>query len=250
MVKPLLVCKDAGTALESLAPILRYSPEALLSSLNQLDVTAQDCNSDIELKIARRFLDTGNFGDFEAVGFHGTRLSAQHTILGDGLLPTRDVKAKLRDYLLHLGAGLTKTGVSPVGGSYALKNSGSHLDEGPFGLLFYEAVVNPKGSNGRYIDCPELIYDLAGDMLGENSIHLIERFKQQSDSYIVHFRISPLDKIGVLSRALLYTYLTLVDGQDSCDVANSNSYCFDGNGVAVKPEKIIAIERKASAHAM
>lgn len=221
-----------------------------MSSLKQLDITAQDCNSDIELEITNRFLSTGDFEDFEAAGFHGTRLSSSHTIRKDGLLPTSQVKLKLQDYLRHLGAGLTKIGVNPVGGPYAMKNSGNHIDEGPFGLLFYEAAAYPSGSNGKYIDCPELIADLAGEMLGENSIHLINRFKEESHPYIIHFRYAPLYKIRTLSRALLYTYLTHVDEQDSCEVANSNSQCFDGNGSPVKPEMIIEIERIASTHAI
>ena len=209
----------------------------------------QDVNFDTELKIANRFLSARSFEDFEVVGFHGTRLTESHTIRTDGLLPTSAVKFKLRDYLRNLAVGLIKTGVSPVGHSYASKNSGNHIDEGPFGLLFYEAAANPKGSSGQYIDCPELVADLAGEMLGENCIRLIEKFRQQSDPYIIHYRFSPPDKTNTLSRALLYTYLTQVDGQDSCDVANSNSYCFDGNGVAVRPEMIIEIERVVSAHA-
>jgi hypothetical protein len=249
MPKPLLVCKNPVTALESIAPILRCAPQELLSSLRQLDITAQDCNHDIELKIANRFLCTGNFEDFEALGFHGTRLGSSHSILVDGLLPTSQVKSKLRDYLRQLGVGLTKIGVSPVGGSYAMKNSGNHIDEGPFGLLFYEGAAHPSGLNGRYIDSPELIVDLAGEMLGENSIHLINRFKEESHPHIVHLRFSPPDKTKTLSRALLYTYLTHVDGQNSCDVANSNPHCFDGNGVAIPPENIIEIEKIAGNHA-
>jgi hypothetical protein len=249
MPKPLLVCKNPSTALESIAPILRCAPQELLSSLRQLDIAAHDCNHDIELIIANRFLSTGNFEDFEALGFHGTRLSPSHSILVDGLLPTSQVKLKLLEYLRQLGTGLSKVGVSPVGGSYAMKNSGSHIDEGPFGMLFYEVVAHPSGANGSYIDCPELIADLAGEMLGENSIHLINRFKEDSHPHIVHFRFSPPDKTRTLSRALLYTYLTHLDEQDSCDVANSTPHCFDGNGVAIPPENIIEIEKIASNHA-
>jgi hypothetical protein len=250
MTKLLLICKNQSTALESVSAILRYTPDDLIKSLRQLNITAHDSNVDIELNIKNRFLNTGNFEDFDAIGFHGTRLSKSHTIMEDGILPTSQVKLKMQDYLQHLGIGLTKIGVSLVGGSYATKNSGNHIDEGPFGCLFYEVVAYPSGSNGKFIECPELIADLAGEMLGENSINLINRFKQDSHSYIIHFRYSPPYKINTLSRALLYTYLTQVVEQESREAANSNPYWIDGDGTPVKPEMIIEIERIANTHAV
>jgi hypothetical protein len=250
MPKLLLICKNPSTALESVSAILRNTPDDLIKSLRQLNITAQDRNDDIELSIKNRFLKTGNFEDFDAAGFHGTRLSKSHTIMEDGILPTSQVKRKMQDYLQHLGKGLTKIGVSLVGCSYATKNFGNYIDEGPFGCLFYEVAAYPSGTNGKFIECPELIADLAGEMFGENSIHLINRFKQDSHSYIIHFRYSPCDKIKTLSRALLYTYLTQVVKQESRQAANSNPDWFDGKGAPVKPGMIIEIERIANTYAV
>lgn len=61
MSKLLLICKNRSTALESVSAILRYTPDDLIKSLTQLNITAQDSNIDIELNIKNRFLNTGNF---------------------------------------------------------------------------------------------------------------------------------------------------------------------------------------------
>lgn len=246
MPKPILICKNPATALDSVSKILGLQSDVLIENLKQLNISDLDCNDEIESKIRDVFLNMGQFNDFDVVWFHGTRLNESHSIKRDGILPTSQVKLKIREYLQDLSDGLTKFENSPVSLSYFVKNSGNHIDEGPFGLLFYETAAYPSGSNVSYIECPELVADLAGEMFGKNSIHLINRFRQQTHPYIIHFQSSPIHKIETLSRALIYTYLTLVDEQDSITVANSNSKCFDGKGSPVKPEMIIEIEKLRS----
>lgn len=108
-------------------------------------------------------------------------------------------------------------------------------------MLCRDAAAAPSGSNGRYLCRPELIDDIAGELLGENYRALTQRYAEESDPCIVHFVGSPVDR--VLHRAIRYVYETQVEGVNSIESANTVCTCFDGGGELVCPERIVLIER-------
>lgn len=155
----------------------------------------------------------------------------------DGLLPAHMVEARLRAYLATLCEGLGRRGSSPFGPSKSCKPK----VEGPFGMLCRDAAASPSGLNGRYLCRPELIDDIAGELLGENYRALTERYAEGSDPCVVHFMGRPVDR--VLQSALRYVYETHVERLDAIESANSARTCFDGGGLPVPPEMIVRIER-------
>ena len=158
----------------------------------------------------------------------------------EGLLPTHMIKEQIRTRLQSLCEGLERVGNSPFTTSRIFKPP----IEGPFAVLCREAAVTPMGCNGNYISRPELVDDIAGDLLGENFRELTTRFAQESESCVVHFIGRPCD--GVLQKALRFVYETQVEGRDTIESANSSTAGFNGHGKPIPPEMILKIERLSS----
>lgn len=146
------------------------------------------------------------------------------------------IEDRLRTYLTSLSDGFQPRGSSP----FSISKTCKPKIEGPFGLLFHEAVVRPSGCNGSYIHSPELVQDIAGELLGENYDMLVSRFRDETDPCVVHFMGKPTAR--TLCSALLYAHQTNVEMRDSTEVANSATTCFDGEGKPVLPQMILKIE--------
>lgn len=236
MTRLLLTCETPASALQSLANILTTTPETLLEELRAVEIGCDDLIGDVEQKLADRLLVSRTLPSFTVRWFHGTRLHQNHTLMTDGLLPAHMMKGRLRDCLQSLCEDLERRGDSPVGASKSFKPQ----NEGPFGMLCRTAVVSPAGLNGRYICRPELVDDIAGELLGENYRALTERFSIESTPCVIHF--AGLPKATTLARALRYVYETLIEGLDDIESAASSCEYFDGGGVPVPPDRILQIE--------
>jgi hypothetical protein len=164
MTRLLLNCETPVSALHSLAGILTTTPETLLEELRAVEIGCADLTGDVEQKLEDQLLASRTLPRFSVRWFHGTRLHQNHTLMTDGLLPAHMMKERLRDCLQSLCEGLERRGYSPVGTSISFKPQ----NEGPFGMLCRTAVVSPAGNNGHYICRPELVDDIAGELLGEN----------------------------------------------------------------------------------
>lgn len=231
-----LNCESPISALNSLAAILEMTPATLLDRMRPIEIGSDDYTDEVEQKLAARFLADTTVLDFSVLWFHGTRLHRDHTLMTEGLLPAHMVESRLRACLQQLSAGLERQGESPFATSKTYKPS----NEGPFGMLCRTAVVAPSGCNGNYICRPELVDDIAGELLGENYQELTERFGRESASYVVHFEALPTDV--TLKRALRYVYETLIEGREDIKSAASSNAYFYGGGEPVPPGRILKIE--------
>ena len=240
MTRLLLNCETSVSALHSLAEILTTTPETLLEELRAVEIGCDDNADYVEQKLADRLFASRQLPSFSVHWFHGARLHRNHTIMTDGLLPAHMMEVRLRSLLQSLCEGLERRGDSPFGVSKSLKPR----NEGPFGMLCRTAVVSPAGLNGHYICRPELVDDIAGELLGENYRALTERFSRESTPCVIHFAGVP--KATTLARALRYVYETLIEGLDDIESAASACEYFDGGGVPVPPDKILQIESCSS----
>lgn len=236
MTRLLLNCETPVSALHSLAGILTTTPETLLEELRAVEIGYDDLTGDVEQKLADRLLASRTLPSFSVRWFHGTRLHQNHTLMTDGLLPAHMMKGRIRDCLQSLCEGLERCGDSPVNTSKSFKPQ----NEGPFGMLCRTAVVSPAGTNGHYICRPELVDDIAGELLGENYRALTERFSLESTPCVIHFAGEP--KATTLARALRYVYETLIEGLDDIESAASACEYFNGGGKPVPPDRILQIE--------
>lgn len=236
MTRLLLSCETPVLALHSLADILSITPVNLLAALRALEISREDHADDVERELTGRLCAGLPLPNFSVRWFHGTRLHRNHTVMTDGLLPAHAMEGRLRVCLQSLCDGLERRGDSPFGASKSSKPQ----NEGPFGMLCRSAVVSPAGLNGYYICRPELVDDIAGELLGEDYRVVTERFSLESSPCVVHFAGEP--NARTLARALRYVYETLIEGREDIESAASACECFDGGGVPVPPDRILQIE--------
>lgn len=236
MSRLLLSCEAPVSALKSLAEILAITPATLLDELRAVEIGSDVYVEDVEKKLADRFLVGKAIPSFFVRWFHGARLHQSHTLMTDGLLPAHMMEPRLRSCLQSLCEGLERRGYSPFGISKSFKPK----NEGPFGMLCRTAVAKPAGLNGNYICCPELVDDIAGELLGENYQALTQRFSRESSPCVIHFAGVP--NATTLTRALRYAHETLIQGCDEIESAASSCEYFDGGGEPVPPGMILKIE--------
>ncbi|MDD2610955.1 MAG: hypothetical protein PHX60_14970 [Giesbergeria sp.] len=236
MTRLILNCESPTSALNSLTDILGVTAATLIDRMQSTEIGADDLTDDVEQTLVAQFLADTYIPKFLVLWFHGTRLHRNHTLMTEGLLPAHRMEPRLRYCLQSLSEGIERRGCSRFASSKTWKPS----HEGPFAMLCRTAVAVPSGVNGSYIFRPELVDDIAGELLGENFRALTDRFAQQSNPSIIHFLGSPT--AVVLQRALRYVYETLIEGRDDIESATSSNACFDGGGIPVPPERILKIE--------
>lgn len=224
----------------SLAAILSLPLGELKSRMAKIDSSGL-FSEELEQKLAGHFLSSVCLPDFSVVWFHGSRLLRNHTVMSEGLLPHHQAKEQLLPVLKILAEGIERVGGNPFVHSAMSKPT----VEGPFGMLFRDAVAQPSGFSGKYIYAPELVDDIAGAMLGANYRALTHRFAEMSESSIVHFIAPPTE--AVLPKALRFVYETQVEGIDPVESASSCVTCFDNGGVAISPDRILKIETLVNA---
>lgn len=236
MTRLMLNCETPDSALSSLSEILGVAPIMLLDSLQSTAINADDLTDEVEQKLADKFLTEAMELDFSVCWFHGARLHRGHTLWTEGLLPTHMVEPRLRALLQSLSVGLERQGKNSFSSSRTFKPK----CEGPFGMLCRTAVVKPAGCNGSYVFRPELVDDIAGELLGDNFRSLTDRFASESDPCVIHFEGPPTE--STLKKALRYVYDTRIDARDDVESAASSNAFFDGGGEAIPPGRILKLE--------
>ena len=236
MDKKIINCENSLTALNSLAQVFSMAPSEVVEGMLELNCACDVEASVLEKLLQSKFCENVKNLDFKVVWFHGTRLLREHTIYSEGLLPAYMMKDRVYNQLCTLVGDIDRIGANPFGGSYASKPA----KEGPFGVLFRDVALTPMGGNGCFFGGPELVEDLAGEMLGANQFELVNRFKKMTSPCVVHFIGSPTE--NTLKRVLRFVYETQVEGRDCIISANSCTTCFDGEGYPVLPSDICKIE--------
>jgi len=234
----LLDCSDHLSAKESIASIFGTSVNQLTQVICSLD---DYDNSFVNKNYVYREV-AGKFGEprspFKAVWFHGTRKQDVRSFYSEGLLPKSEVAPRIHEILTSLLEGLENSGDYPNSSALAAKQA--DFDEGPFGFLIRDAVMNSPGFAGNFIQRSELVEDLAGILLGGNYEALVERYYEESSPYVVAFKgIAGADE---LKHAVWYLYLAL-HGGNILENGDIEMCCFNGKGRVIPPSDIQSIEK-------
>ena len=180
----LLDCTNFDTTKESIANILDTSEDILVHQLNSIrNIPYSENPSDyIYSKVNENFKIPEII---KSVWFHGTRVEDPEVFRRAGILPKSEVAEAFWKILKSMSNGMIGKGENPFSTSFSFKDNKEH--EGPFGVLFRDTVLHPKGFNRSYIDVPEIVEDIAGQLLGENFSILVEKYKTKTRPCIVSF---------------------------------------------------------------
>ncbi len=234
----ILDCSSYETAKDSLLKIFNVSEIELvnlLKSSNPFDhasLPPEDALFDHACSIAGYPED-----DIKVMWFHGTRIEDETLFHKHGILTKTDARKLLEPRLKELAAGLESTGSNPFSVSLSGKE-GPH-DEGPFAFLIREVAIHAPSPCHNYLEAPEIVEDLAGIMLGQNYIKLVDRFKQISRPCVVAF-LAPA-KGCEIPHVLMYMKL-VIDGYTELDAGAAANTFFDAEGEVVPPERIHRVE--------
>lgn len=176
-------------------------------------------------------------GVTEVMWFHGTRIEDETLFHRHGILTKTDARKFLEPRLIDLAVGLESVGSNPFSMSLSGKE-GSH-DEGPFAFLIREVAIQAPSPCHNYLEAPEMVQDLAGIMLGQNYMKLVDRFKQVARPCVVAF-LAPA-KGYEIPHVLMYVKL-VIDGYTSLDAGAAANTFYDAEGEAVLPEQIHRVE--------
>lgn len=234
-----LDCTNFETTKKSVASILEISEDVLISRL--YDLAEIPKTEDATDYLYEKFCQIYTLPpSIRCIYFHGTRAKDPSSFKKCGILPKRLVEQSIREELTCLSKrlNLQKIGDNPFATSFYFKMGIAH--EGPFGVLFKDAALYPTGFQRSYINVPEIVEDISGQLLGKNYGYLVDFYKKITNPYIISFS-SPSDT-DPIRYALRYLHL-IVHGCNEIESASIAVTCFNGNGEPVNPESIISIER-------
>ncbi|MGY4879318.1 hypothetical protein ACLUEY_15725 [Vreelandella aquamarina] len=234
----ILDCSCYESSKRTLSEIFGTTEESLISLLGSISPYDNDYQPP-EKVIYSSVCD--NFGvpeeEIDIIWFHGTRVEDEGLFYEKGILPKSTARSLLEPRLKELSEGLERSGQNPF--SLSLFGKQGEHDEGPFAFLIRDAAIHAPGAHHRYVEVPEMVEDISGTLLGENYIELVNRFQEITNPFVVSF-ISCSEGYE-LAHALWYLKL-IVDGEEEVEAASIANTCFCGNGKAISPEKIQAIE--------
>ena len=234
----ILDCSSYESSKLSLANIFHTTEERLLSTLRSLNPYEHNYlppEDVIYNSVCDAFGEPEN--DMSILWFHGTRVEDKNVFYKNGILPKSAVRKFLEPQLKEMAEGLKSVGSNP----FALSLSGKEgpQDEGPLAFLIRDVAIQAPAPHHNYLDAPEMVEDIAGTLLGENYMHLVDRFKEKTLPCIVSFLYE--SKGYELPHALMYLKL-IENGDKNIEAASSVNTCFDSEGVVVFPEKIQNVE--------
>lgn len=247
-----LDCESFDSAARSCAELMRTTPAALLDRVRSFEYNDMPESErrayPYEELFLRRTLGLSE-SDLPAppavMWFHATRVP-DGTSFEEGLLP---MSARLEHIWTFLGRlasdwstpqewKVFRKGMRGQGASqYALKVS-SGLADGPFAFLVREMIFQPRLlGNHDYLGVPEIVEDICMSYEEMHGKPLRARFIERTRPCIVKFRASE-PRPDTLAAALLYVHRKS-RGEDLWTPCNT---CFSGEGLAVPPTSILAVE--------
>lgn len=250
-------CSTFDSAAGSVSAAIRRSEtsliEALLAYLPSFDPIPQE---DPFLQLPREILasiDTSVDDVLSAlVGayyFQGTRLEDPEAVRINGLLPLSDFIDAIWDLLGRLiedePAERTwdqRRSEFEAGGAghshllYELKREAA-VHHGPFGVLVRECLLKPRECGIRdFLQGAEIVEDIANGLSGRYP-DLYRRYQSVTTPCIIHFRST---RVGADEVRSAFWYLhSVVMG---VEFPHANRGGFSGNGKAVPPVDIVAVE--------
>lgn len=234
----LLDCSSYESTKISLANIFNTTEERLVSALKALRPFESVCQPPEDILYDNV---CGIFGaprdDISILWFHGTRTDNEKLFYEHGILNKSKARKHIEPRLIAMSKGLKSSGCNPFSVSLSGKQ-GVH-DEGPFAFLIREVAIQAPVPYHNYLDAPEMVEDIAGTLLGENYLQLVDRFKEITSPCVVSFTSE--SKGDELPCALLYLKF-IEDGDIDIEAASSANTFFDSEGVVVSPNRIQSVE--------
>ena len=233
----MIECSSVNTIMNSLSGILHLNSNDLkqlfysIGPIPRIEEPKSYVNRFISLKIK---LPSSLI---PSIWYHATRVIEPKCFTNEGILPKKLMKPKIYTLLHKLSAGKSKYGENPFSNSINAKNWIN--DEGPFAFLCRTVAINAPGCTHSYCECPELVEDIAGSLLGKNYKEIVDKFKSMSKPCIVTFWAN--SELYALESAIYYAYL-LNMGCTEVESAESANTCYDGKGKIIDPSTIIRIE--------
>ena len=182
----LLDCSSYESTKLSLANIFNTTEERLVSALKPLRPFESICQPPEDI-LYDNVCDI--FGaprdDINILWFHGTRTDNENLFYEHGILNKSKARRYIEPLLISMSKGLKSSGCNPFSVSLSGKQ-GIH-DEGPFAFLIREVAIQAPVPCHGYLDAPEMVEDIAGTLLGENYLQLVDRFKKITSPYVVSF---------------------------------------------------------------
>ena len=234
----ILNCSSYETAKASLEEIFSISEKGLVALLKSSNPYDQE---NLPPEDALYNYVCGSIGypkdSINVLWFHGTRVEDESLFYEHGILTKTDAREFIEPKLKQIADGLTRAGSNPFSSSLSGKNGQN--DEGPFAFLIRELAIQAPSPCHNYLDAPELVEDLAGIMLGQNYMQLVDRFKNVTRPCVVAFLAQ--SKGYEIQKVLLYVKL-VVDGEADLEAASIANTFYNSEGVTISPDRIQSVE--------
>jgi hypothetical protein len=252
-----LDCTSMTTTLTSIATVAGVETLQLQRAIDDFDESRFDDRSeDAYVRMPREVLSTLGC-DLDSVHidgalyFHGTRVLDPEAIRREGLLPLDRMIEQIWEMLFGLTrdvcdqaewsafrADIEKGGGDHDGWLYRTKTRRTASSFGPFAVLVRDTLLHSDDvGNHDYLDCPEIVQDIARAFYRSFGVDVESRFRATSHAVIVTIRSTAV-WVGSLRAALWYAFDML---RDQAITSNANEG-FDSHGQVVSPADVIGLE--------
>lgn len=248
----ILDCSSYASTLDTISSIHNtsiHNVQEFIYKFNNKNLDAL-CNQQCMSRESLLYLEWKNYFGYpvefdETYWFHVTRLFSDNTISQHGLLPLADMENILWEKLKSLCKDSVSTSqwenfVITAKSSNRYKSKQNFTSLGPFGFLILEPIhlyKNKQLGNRDYSKGSELIDDICKGCDSDIGSLLWDLYLKETSPHIVQFR-APASNYEIPA-ALLYLW-TKTWQPDNVGSFAINT-CFDGNGVAIPAEKVLAI---------
>jgi hypothetical protein len=250
--EPVLRCRDAGVAVQSLAALFGVAPDRFAHALPEAAAVVE---ADPEAELVRAIVPalTANLGrPPDTPGrihfFHGTRAFEPHLFAQRGLLPLWAVLDDLWNRMHGLAPEIPAEAFIALregleGGRIeapTYKHRFDTYDDGPNGVLVRDVLVNPNVyHSSEFIRIPEIVEDICVAARNELRVDLEPRFEHATTPCIVEFSTHPREVHQALTAACWYAEAAL---RGTTAAGGDAFWNFDGDGVAVPAEDIVFVD--------
>ena len=230
--------KDTKSILSCISEAYRIDCGLAIQTLEE--ITLSECGV-VSGKILDRFdFIIGRKPEItDAVWFHGTRVRYPY-LKERGLLPRNEVEPELRSFLNELAKSeeIESYGANPFSQSINAKLNVDR-DYWPNASSFY-IVATSTNDRHNYCRCPELILDIAGELVGSDWARLVNCYMKLSMPCVVSFVAPPSEHH--LEIGLLYLYRLVKEGLTELNAAEGVVKYLSPCHEIVSPRDILSVD--------
>lgn len=249
-----LDCHDADAALSTLSAAIGVAPGELRRAVSAFDRSKVNTRDEDSAFAIPRGILAGVGVEIEAVRFdgaayfHGTRVLDPAGFTRRGILPLDQVVEQIWEMLHELVGdecsinewAAFRSWVEAGGGGddgfqYRLKTR-DRLQRGPHALLVCDHLLAPATTWHDYLDCPEIVQDIARCYQTRYGTDLEQRFRSAALARIVKFRSARVDGHRAAATAIRYLCSSLCGEEPMSPLGG-----FDGPGDPVPARDVIEV---------